>query len=274
MFFQSGAQILLFLFSATTTPTTGGLETLFQQSSILFLTPQVVLGLSIALSMKSAISLHVKSVKTKKQYFPTTSKILVALWGLFATLRRILGIVVFFIPSMGLCHLLNHVKFEQVAFKIRLDYAKTIDVEDKIALYGLNETIYWTELDRWDYSNPDKPSPPDYSIYTGLNLKGTFVAFFGLMALQFIAIICVKMGTSKSFRAKSDIFNKFLHSLQNLNFSFPYDDWDDGRYSLEEFKERHRSVTKEMAASFTLTFVFSLISMCPVWYTGDGETKI
>ena len=274
MFFQSGAQILLFLFSATTTPTTGGLETLFQQSSILFLTPQVVLGLSIALSMKSAISLHVKSVKTKKQYFPTTSKTFVVLWGLFATLRRILGIVAFFIPSMGLCHLLNHVKFEQVAFKIRLDYVKTIDVEDKIALYGMNETIYWTELDRWDYSNPDKPSPPDYSIYTGLNLKETFVAFFGLMALQFIAIICVKMGTSRSFRAKSDIFNKFLHSLQNLNLNFPYEDWDDGRYSLEEFQERHRSVTKEMAASFALTFVFSLISLCPVWYTGDGETKI
>ena len=139
--------------------------------------------------MKSAISLHVKSVKTKIQYFPTTSKILVALWGLFATLRRILGIVAFFIPSMGLCHLLNHVKFEQVAFKIRLDYAKTIAAEDKIALYGLNETIYWTELDRWDYSNPDKPSPPHYSIYTWLNLQGTFVAFFVLMALQFIAII-------------------------------------------------------------------------------------
>ena len=74
------------------------------------------------------------------------------------------------------------------------------------------------------------------------------------------------MKTSRDFREKSDIFNKFIHTIENLNLSFPYEDWDDGRYSLEEFEERHRSVTKEMAASFALTFVFSLISMGPVWY--------
>ena len=77
------------------------------------------------------------------------------------------------------------------------------------------------------------------------------------------------MKTSRDFRKKSDIFNKFIHTIENLNLSFPYKDWDEGRYSLEEFQERHRSVTKEMAASFIVTFVFSLISMCPVWYTGD-----
>ena len=82
------------------------------------------------------------------------------------------------------------------------------------------------------------------------------------------------MLTSREFRKKSDFFRKFIHTLENLNLSFPYQDWDVGRYSLEEFQERHRSVTKEMAASFALTFVFSMISMCPVWYTGDGETEI
>ena len=82
------------------------------------------------------------------------------------------------------------------------------------------------------------------------------------------------MLTSREFRKKSDIFRKFIHTLEIMNLSFPYQDWDVGRYSLEQFQERHRSVTKEMAASFALTFVFSLVSMCPVWYTGDGETKI
>ena len=96
---------------------------------------------------------------------------------------------------------------------------------------------------------------------------------------QFINMDChfckagVKMLTSREFRKKSDFFRKFIHTLENMNLSFPYQDWDVGRYSLEQFQERHRSVTKEMAASFALTFVFSLISLCPVWYTGDGETK-
>ena len=82
------------------------------------------------------------------------------------------------------------------------------------------------------------------------------------------------MLTSREFRKKSDFFRKFIHTLENLNLSFPYQDWDDGQYSLEQFQERHRSVTKEMAASFALTFVFSLVSMCPVWYTGDQILKM
>ena len=95
----------------------------------------------------------------------------------------------FLLPAMGLFNILHHNKFEKVAFKIRLDYATTISAEDKIALYGLNETIFWTELDRWNYTDPNNPTPPDYSLYTGLTLKETFVAFMVVMGVQFLAIL-------------------------------------------------------------------------------------
>ena len=72
-------------------------------------------------------------------------------------------------------------------FKVRLDRAKTISSEDKIALYGLNETIYWNQLDRWNYT--DDPTPPNYTLYTGLNLKETFVAFLVISAIQLFAIL-------------------------------------------------------------------------------------
>ena len=189
MFLQISAQILLSYFAVTETPTTGGLETVFQQSSILFLDAQTVLGISIALSMKTSLSLHMKSVKAEKGFLPFSSRIFVAFWALFGTLRRIVGIMAFFLPAMGLFNILHHIRFEKVAFKIRLDYATTISAEDKIALYGLNETIFWTELDRWNYTDPNNPTPPDYSLYTGLTLKETFVAFMVAMGVQFLAIL-------------------------------------------------------------------------------------
>ena len=189
MFVQMSAQILLSYFAVTETPTTGGLETVFKQSSILFLDAQTVLGISIALSMKTSLSLHMKSVKAEKGFLPFSSRIFVAFWALFGTLRRIVGIMVFFLPAMGLFNILHHIRFERVAFKIRLDYATTISAEDKIALYGLNETIFWTELDRWNYTDPNNPTPPDYSLYTGLTLKETFVAFMVVMGVQFLAIL-------------------------------------------------------------------------------------
>ena len=84
----------------------------------------------------------------------------------------------------------------------------------------------------------------------------------------------IKMLTSNDFKKKTDIFNKFIHTLQNLNISFPYQDWDVGRYSLEEFQDRHWNTTKEMAACFGVNFIFSLISLCPVWYTGCVQNNI
>ena len=189
MFLQISAQILLSYFAVTETPTTGGLETVFKQSSILFLDAQTLLGVYIALSMKTSLSLHMKSMNTEKGFLPFSSRIFVGFWALFGTLRRTLGILAFFLPAMGLFNILHHIKFEKVAFKIRLDYATTISAEDKIALYGLNETIFWTELDRWNYTDPNNPTPPDYSLYTGLTLKETFVAFMVVMGVQFLAIL-------------------------------------------------------------------------------------
>ena len=186
---QISAQILLSYFAVTETPTTGGLETVFKQSSILFLDAQTLLGVYIALSMKTSLSLHMKSMKTEKGFLPFSSRIFVGFWALFGTLRRTLGILAFFLPAMGLFNILHHIKFEKVAFKIRLDYASTISAEDKIALYGLNETIFWTELDRWDYTDPNNLTPPNYSLYTGLTLRETFIAFMCVTGVQFIAIL-------------------------------------------------------------------------------------
>ena len=117
-----------------------------------------------------------------------TTKLVVLLWGLFSTLRRIGAFVVFLAPSLGLFSLLHHWRWEQIPFKVRLEYAKRgfLRADDKISLYGLNETIYWTELDRWDYTDKDNSSPPPYSLYTLMSLKNTFIASGVLLLLHFI----------------------------------------------------------------------------------------
>ena len=109
-----------------------------------------------------------------------------------------------FIPSLGLFSLLHHWRWEQFPYKVRLEYARRgfLTSEDKISLYGLNETIFWTELDRWDYfnprnstllSNPQDFQPPSYSIYTGMSLKGTFLAGVALLVVHFISLLIMKV---------------------------------------------------------------------------------
>ena len=154
-----------------------------------------LLVLSISWSIFSSVRMHTKLIALEKGFAKFTTEFFIFVWGTFAVLRRILSIVALFIPSMGLFSLLHHWRWEQLPYKARLEYAKRgfLTPEDKIGLYGINETIYWTELDHWDYSHPQHPQPPNYSIYTLLSLKWTFIAGAALLAVHFISLLIVKV---------------------------------------------------------------------------------
>ena len=166
MFYQVAGQIILLIYAKTKTRTTGGLETVFDQDSFMGLQmdPVIVLGISIAITLKSCFTLQLKSIKTEKQYVPFLSSLFILLCGLFSSCRRILSIVCWFIPSLGLFSILYHYKAEQIPFYIWNRYNKTQN--DRIVLYGLKETVLWGELDRWDYSIDPDGIPLPYFEYT------------------------------------------------------------------------------------------------------------
>ena len=259
--------------TATATPTTGGLETVFEKDTFLGLDlrPQAVLTLSVVWSLKSCIMLHMKTLKTAKGFFPFKTAFFVLLWGSVATLRRILSVVAFFIPSFGLLSILSHWQAEKIPFKMRLDYARKFGVSpgDKIGLYGLNETVYWSELDRWSYGDAFNPIPPHYSLYTGMALNMSFVVFLAGSTVQFLILWFVKNRTSEGFRKGGNYFDKFTHVLLNLNFAFPYKDWDVGKHSKDEYKRRFQRINIEMLTSLLTNYVLSLVMLIPLFITGN-----
>ena len=275
MFYQVAGQGLLLLYSITDTKTSGGLETVFKQNTFMGfnMDPIIVLGLSIAITFKSCITLNHKAVRIEKHYVPFKSSCIILLWGLFSSMRRILSMIVFFVPSLGLFNILNHYRAELLPYTVWKRFRKT--QQDKIALYGLNETILWGDLDRWDYSTDSvKGTPPPYSEYTGLSLKGTFCLFFVITALQFLVILVVKILTSTKFYMRGDLLDKFLHLVQSLNLAFPFEDWDQGKFSVQEYRKRHRQTNIEMSWSMFVNIVFSVILMIPLLYTGIKSYEI
>ena len=270
MFYQVAGQIILLIYAKTKTRTTGGLETVFDQDSFIGLQmdPVIALGISIAITLKSCFTLQLKSIKTEKQYVPFMSGLFILLCGLFSSIRRILSMVCWFIPSLGIFSILYHYKAEQIPFYIWNRYNKTQN--DRIVLYGLKETVLWGELDRWDYSSDPNGIgiPPPYFDYTGLSLKWAFILFFLLSMTQILFILLVKIYTSKAFSVKNDILNKFLHLLLCLNIAYPFEDWDQGRFSVKQYKERHIKTNIEMAWCLSVNIFSSFLMLTPLWYTG------
>ena len=155
---------------------------------------------------------------------------------------------------------------------------------DRIVLYGLDETVRWGELDRWDYSdlpfsiylisrwdhsNSTEGTPPQYTEYTGITLQWTLGLFLILTLAQFVTTLLIKIFTSHAFSRRENFLNKFLHLLLSLNLASPFEDWDKGRFSIREYKDRQKRTNTEMACSLTVNIIFSLAMMIPLYYTGQ-----
>ena len=273
VYVQVTVQVLILLLARTETATTGGLETVFDQE-LFGLDPYILLAISISWSLLSCVRTHTNLIAIEKGFCNITTKIIIFFWGIFSTLRRILSIIAMFIPSLGLFSILHHWRWEQLPFSTRLEYSKRcfMSSKDKISLYGLNETIYWSELDHWHYyDNHQDPAPPSYSIYTLFSLQTTFIAGAVLMAIQFLLITAAKIVTSPEFRRKGHYVNKIIHVLENLNYAIPFCDWDEGDHTIQEFKARFRATCKEMTATLCVNIISTLVMLVPLWYTGKKQ---
>ena len=298
-FLEAPAQILLLLLANTNTPTTGGLETVFKTATFLGIrNTYVCLLSSVFLSLKTCIESQATEIITEKPFLPLSSKVMIYIWGFFATVRRIMGLVAFFIPSFGLFNILYHWEAEQTPYQARLTYAsqKTYLPNDQIYLYNMTETIYWSEIDRWDYSS-DPPTPPPYTLYTGLSLLESFLGTIGLSLAHCVLVYIFKCALVQNFR-KEKLINRIIHVLENMNISIPFKDWDNvdtkikeenqdtnfenekdqkydrsTRMTVHDFKTNFEAVKREMLGCYFITFIFMVVQLIPLWFTCKQDTK-
>ena len=142
--------------------------------------------------------------------------------------------------------------------------------EDQIELLGLNEYVPWGKLDRWNYTDPAAPNPPPYTLYTFLTLGEAFQVFLVIMVAHTLAMLIIKLATSREFRTRKNLIGKLIHVIQNLSLATPYQDWDEGVHSMPEYKRRFRRTNIEMSCCLVLNSVVSLLMTVPLWYTGGS----
>ena len=107
-----------------------------------------------------------------------------------------------------------------------------------------------------------------------MTLKETFVGLILLSILQFLAIFVVKIYNSQDFRLETHKTNMVIHTFENLNFASPFRDWDDGDYSIKQFRERAGAVRSEMIWTQMINFLTTMLMAVPLWYTGEESHMV
>ena len=83
-----------------------------------------------------------------------------------------------------------------------------------------------------------------------------------------LTITIVKVLNVKDIK-KERVRVVFIHIIENLNFPFPYKDWDvDNQPTVDDYKQKLHEVNKEMAWSFGFNIIFNILMFTPFWWTG------
>ena len=257
-------QIILLLFSWSSSKTTSGLEDMNKKTDL------HLLILSILLSWKSICFTSLKTIKISKSYLPFTTSFLLFPWIIISASIRILVVVLYFTPGFGLFSILNHWKFEQTKFSDTLNAKFTNNSQ----VHLVNGTVSWKDINRWSYTNPEDPTPPPYTLYTGYTLQEFFLGFWIILMVHIYANVLVKIATSNHLRQNCSVLELIVHGFENTNIAIVYKDWDIDSGTVEERRKRRKSVLAEMILTMLVkAAVHSFMAVGPIFLTGIYKKK-
>ena len=121
--YQLTLSLLLLFYAISTTRTSQGLSALFESDNNIeiigiSMSATLVIAINTGLNFFSFVYANLNGIRGNSCYFPITSQLILALSILCSCLSRIMSIVLYFSPALGLLDLLHHYKGDNFCLKI------------------------------------------------------------------------------------------------------------------------------------------------------------
>ena len=256
----TGQLILLFLTNSDT-QTIGNIQKLNVNKTLLVL--------SLMASFIGCFFSYLKGLSTKREYFPVLSKVVAICFVMPALLTRVLCIIIYFTPALGLFDVLQHWKNEQIPWNIELLNEIIDPIHDTISLGNGSTNVAWTKINRWTRSLDGSLISPEYTLYTTFKLKHYFMFFWIILACNFVFIYKSKNKKSKSF-IQMNLVEKLIHALENIFIPYNAEEWDSGKGNSNDHEQRMKENISEMGALMRTNFFVNCILMTPMFILGKG----
>ena len=112
--YQLAITSILLLYDISNTKTSQGLSAFFEGENFNFIgipiSPMLMVRISVALGFLSFTIKNIQGIRIKGSYLPSTPKIMLVLSICCSCVARILSMVLYFVPTLGLFDLLFHYK--------------------------------------------------------------------------------------------------------------------------------------------------------------------
>ena len=264
--FQLFGSLLLLFNAISSTRTTDALNQIFNDINDNNKTISTfILVASACWSFKSCLKAHLYGLGYCREVFPIQSKIIAGLFAFFAGTKRILTLILFFAPPLGLFNLLKHLQAEQIPFDKGL--GGFLDNDGTLQL-GNSEPFKWTEpfkteerpiLDRW---NGSTNLAPEYILYSTCKLQHYFFAFLALLLVHFVVICIVKLCLSQGYKQLNGL-EKVIHVMECSHIASTSQEWDACQGDAQEHIKWMKRNQKEGFALIAVNFVFGLLFLLP-----------
>ena len=282
---QIPIQVIMLLLSPayTTYPTHSGLQAVFQKDfaihekiqstfealsgyestkELTFNLTQWFLVLSIIWSMKTIGMTYFKmKARGKVEMLALPAKILLAVRSLLVYSVRLSCIVAFFGPFLGLFNVLAHWKAEQMVLDFKVFNRSHLYTSLKGSGSLPLEVVY-----RADYSDPENPLPPSYTIYTQVTLGTSFALFLVLLIIQSLVNLLLETRLSQEFK-EAKLTTKMQHLLESVNRGDSFMDWDMGLGTLSDYQRKWWNVMAETIVMIGVQLGTNLALLIPLWVT-------
>ena len=171
--------------------------------------------------------------------------------------------------SVGLMDVLRHSQAERIPFSTDSKVVDQSPINAEFLDFGdaPPSSIKWADITHVNYSNQTNPTPPPYSLYTGLTSKQSFIAFVSIWLLQIICIWIKNSCSSTSFTTLS-YFDQMLHSFQSVIAPTPAVDWASGPGNCSDHYTRMKRALREVVSTLLINFFFQVIHLIPIIYLG------
>lgn len=268
--YQIFINLILVLLSKSDTRTTSSMESLFNQEGkdeFVGISNLTIFILSTVVSFLSFINLFITAHASNWNW---KSKLAVGFYGVLCLLLRLLAMITFFIPSLGLMNTLRHYQTDRVAFGAPTTRYQSIN---DTLYFGNAPPVQWKDISHVNYTDRANPTPPPYSLYTGLDSKSYFLIFVVLWSLQVFLIWLKNFRRSKIFRTLSG-FDQVMHSWQSVICPAPSVDWSVGQGGCKEHFDRMKTIENEVVETAMINSVFQGFHILPLVYLGKSSIRI